>query len=158
MIRGFGRILAVGAVLAAATVLPALAGDDGPTRLRSAYPFAETLDRLRAGFGDNGLRIFAEIDHAEAARGAGLDMPPTVVLIYGNPAAGTPLMQDSPDLALDLPLRVLVRQDIGDDDAVTVVFHPNGGVRGRHGLTGDKAAALAKPEALIARAIGAQLP
>jgi hypothetical protein len=64
-----------------------------------------------AGHLDKGVTIFARIDHAEAARNAGLAMPPTQVLIYGNAKGGTPLMLGAPSIALDLPLRVLVRDD-----------------------------------------------
>jgi uncharacterized protein (DUF302 family) len=53
--------------------------------------------------------VFAEIDHAAGAKAAGLDMAPAVVVIFGNPKGGTPLMQAAPDMALDLPLRMLVR-------------------------------------------------
>ncbi|RWA53434.1 hypothetical protein AU476_14045 [Cupriavidus sp. UYMSc13B] len=60
---------------------------------------------------DKGMTIFARIDHAEAARNVGLAMPPTQVLIYGNAKRGTPLMLAAPGVALDLPLRVLVRDD-----------------------------------------------
>lgn len=67
------------------------------------------------------MSVFATIDHAEAARNAGLTMPPTRVIIFGNPKAGTPLMLKYPVLALDLPLRVLVNQD---QSGVNVIMHP----------------------------------
>ncbi|MCY0854129.1 DUF302 domain-containing protein [Cupriavidus sp. D39] len=60
---------------------------------------------------DKGMTIFARIYHAEAARNAGLAMPPTQVLIYGNAKRGTPLMLAARIVALNLPLRVLVRDD-----------------------------------------------
>jgi uncharacterized protein (DUF302 family) len=66
--------------------------------------------------------VFAVIDHAANAADAGLAMQPATVLIYGNAKGGTPIMQAVPNLALDLPLRVLVRQDAGD--RVLVLFHP----------------------------------
>lgn len=127
-------------------------------RLRSAYPFAQTLDRLRDSFAQKGIHIFAQIDHADAARSVGLEMPPTVVLIYGNPKLGTPLMQDSPDFALELPLRVLVRQDAGTDGAVFVTLARAPTLEGRHGLTAGMTAPLSGAETLIANTIGAQLP
>jgi uncharacterized protein (DUF302 family) len=73
--------------------------------------FDETLKRLREAIAERGLTLFAEIDHAANARAAGLEMPPSTVLIFGSATAGTPLMLKEPDIALELPLRVLVRGD-----------------------------------------------
>src|ERR1700676_5392653 len=73
--------------------------------------FEETLERLREAIAERGLTLFAEIDHAGNARAAGLEMPPSTVLIFGSARAGTPLMLKAPDMALELPLRVLVRDD-----------------------------------------------
>jgi uncharacterized protein (DUF302 family) len=73
--------------------------------------FAKTVDRLERACAERGLAIFARIDHAAAAAGVGLVLRPTVVLIVGNPRAGTPLMIAFPNIAIDLPLRVLVWED-----------------------------------------------
>src|SRR4051812_10903549 len=83
----------------------------GVESFASPYGFAETLDRLEATLRAKGIDVFAKIDHAAAATGVGLSMPPTVVLVFGSPRGGTPLMLEQPLLALDLPLRVLVRED-----------------------------------------------
>ena len=72
---------------------------------------AETVDRLQTVVRARGLRIFALIDHSAEAEHAGLAMPPTKLLVFGSPRAGTPLMVASPLLALDLPLKALVWQD-----------------------------------------------
>jgi uncharacterized protein (DUF302 family) len=77
----------------------------------SRYGFVQTLVRLKAAMSDAGLTLFATIDHSAAARDAGLHMPPTKVLLFGNAANGTPLMMAAPSLALELPLRLLVRVD-----------------------------------------------
>ncbi|RMH91065.1 DUF302 domain-containing protein [Lysobacter pythonis] len=69
-----------------------------------------TVAALRVAFEAKGIRVFAVIDHAGAAREAGLAMPPTKVIVFGNPKGGTPLMLAHPSLALDLPMRVLVRE------------------------------------------------
>src|SRR6266516_3185561 len=69
-----------------------------------------TLERLEAAIGSRNLTLFAQIDHSDLARGAGLTMQEAHVLIFGNPKGGTPLMIASPLLALDLPLKVLVWQ------------------------------------------------
>jgi uncharacterized protein (DUF302 family) len=80
-------------------------------KLESTDSFTDTLTRLQSTLERNGFRIFAIIDHQAAARSVGLDMPATTVLVYGNPKGGTPLMLAAPDFALELPLRVLVRED-----------------------------------------------
>jgi uncharacterized protein (DUF302 family) len=88
--------------------------------VRSNASFETTLQRLRAALAERGITLFAEIDHARNARDEGLEMPPTVVLIFGNAKAGTPLMLKAPDIALELPLRVLVREQ---PDGVTVLAY-----------------------------------
>ena len=89
---------------------------------KSAYGFADSVSRLKSALQAAGMTIFAEIDHAAGAEQAGMRMPPTLVLIYGNPKGGTPLMLQDPKLALDLPLRVLVRQDAAG--GVLIAYHP----------------------------------
>lgn len=79
--------------------------------IRSRFGFDETLAALTAALAENGLRLFATIDHAEAAASAGLELRPTTVLVFGAPAVGTRLMQACQSAGLDLPLRMLVRQD-----------------------------------------------
>ena len=71
----------------------------------------ETLDRIEAVLRQKGLTIFARIDHAGAARDAGLDMQEEQVLIFGNPAAGTTLMKEHPEIGIELPLRILAWAD-----------------------------------------------
>jgi uncharacterized protein (DUF302 family) len=69
------------------------------------------MDRLEAQVKARGMSVFARIDHAAGASSAGLALRPTEVLIFGNPAGGTPLMQAAQTIGLDLPLKVLVWQD-----------------------------------------------
>jgi uncharacterized protein (DUF302 family) len=90
----------------------------------SAEAFVPTLERLTAAIENAGLYIFARIDHTAAARESGLQMPPTVVLIYGHGRGGTPIMLAAPSAALELPLRVLVRE--GKEGQVVVSFLPVG--------------------------------
>ena len=147
---------ACGFVLAAAwtTTTPAAeAGMNETRRLESTHSFAETLQVLRTALEGKGFTIFAVIDQREAARSVGLDMPPTTLLIYGNPRGGTPLMLAAPDFALELPLKLLVREEAGGK--VLVVYTPAQAFEGRHGLPGGLAAKLAGAEPLIAAAIGA---
>ncbi|GAA1286741.1 hypothetical protein Psi02_53480 [Planotetraspora silvatica] len=76
----------------------------------SAYGHAETVRRLEQEIGSRGATIYGRVDHAANAVSAGMRMPPTVVLIFGNPRGGTLIMQSAPAAAYDLPLRVLVRE------------------------------------------------
>jgi len=78
---------------------------------QSDTTFEATLKRLREAVAERGLTLFAEIDHAGNACTTGLEMPPATVLIFGSARVGTPLMLKAPDIALDLPLRVLVREE-----------------------------------------------
>lgn len=119
--------------------------------LPSPYAFAPTLVRLSDALENAGLTIFARIDHQAAARQVGLDMPPTTVLVYGNPKGGTPLMLAAPSLALDLPMRVLVREDGGGHTLVS--FHPALTLTRAASLPDDKAAGLEKSTAIIAAAL-----
>jgi uncharacterized protein (DUF302 family) len=124
--------------------------EDG-VRLESAFGFSETIARLRSALEAKGFAIMAVIDHAAAAKAVGLAMPPTTVLIYGNPKGGTPLMLAAPDFALELPLRVLVRED--ESGQVHAVFNAAGTLEGKHGLPAGMAERLAPAESVIQSAI-----
>jgi uncharacterized protein (DUF302 family) len=67
-----------------------------------------TVARIEQALHDRGITLFARIDHAAGARAVGLELPDEVVLVFGNAAAGTPLMQADPRVGIDLPLRMLV--------------------------------------------------
>lgn len=84
---------------------------DGLTTIKSSFGPKDTMDRLEAQVKARGMSVFARIDHAAGASSAGLALRPTEVLIFGNPAGGTPLMQAAQTIGLDLPLKVLVWQD-----------------------------------------------
>jgi len=86
----------------------------------SSLAFAPTVQRLKDAIAKAGM-VFASIDHAAGAREVGMEMPPTVVMLYGNPRGGTPIMLAVPHTALDLPLRVLVREE---DGRTIVSFYP----------------------------------
>lgn len=102
----------------------------------STHNARETIDRFTAAVREAGWVVFTEIDHAAAARAAGMTLPPRVVVLFGNPAAGTPAMQEHPSLAIDLPMRVLVwenatgRVEITRNTGAYVAEH----VFGRHGI------------------------
>jgi uncharacterized protein (DUF302 family) len=100
----------------------------------SASSFDSTVARLERAAVANGLTVAATIDHAAAARKAGLTLPPTTLIIAGNPAAGTPLMVADRTIAVELPLRFLVWQ--GDDGKAHVSYDPIKSIAARHRVTG----------------------
>jgi uncharacterized protein (DUF302 family) len=117
----------------------------------SAFGFAETIDRLLKAITGAGMTLFARIDHAAGAHAAGMQMPPTEVLIYGSPKGGTPIMLAAPRAALDLPLRVLVREDTSG--RTLIGFHPVGGVLRDAGVADDLATRLDAAQRLLIDAI-----
>src|SRR4051812_31075218 len=106
---------------------------------RSVFGFAETIDRLEGEIAAGGLQVFARIDHAANASAVNLDMPSTTVIVFGNARGGTPLMLRVPALALDLPLRILARQD---SDGVVVSYHDPAAMLAAFGLPASDAAPL----------------
>ena len=74
----------------------------------STRSFTEAVSTLEAGLARRGIPVFATIDHAGGARKAGLEMPDETVIIFGNPAVGTALMQEDPRVGVALPLRILI--------------------------------------------------
>ncbi len=87
------------------------ASDRGIVDLPSRRSVDETVARLREILAAKGVTLFALVDHSGEAAKAGMVMPPTKLLIFGSPKAGTPVMLAAPSIALDLPLKILVWQD-----------------------------------------------
>ena len=85
--------------------------EHGIERISSPHDFSTTFEKLESVLKAKGLLVFAKIDFSGDAQRAGLTMPPTQMLIFGNPKGGTPVMLAAPSSAVDLPLRVLVSQD-----------------------------------------------
>ncbi len=83
----------------------------GITTIPSNHSVDETVDKLKAILQSKGVTLFALVDHSGEAEKVGLKMPPTKLLIFGSPKAGTPLMLAAPSIAIDLPLKILVSQD-----------------------------------------------
>jgi uncharacterized protein (DUF302 family) len=106
--------------------------ENGLVTLRSAHDVATTLARLTAALDAKGVTVFARIDHAAGAQSVGLALRPTTLVIFGNPAAGTPLMQVAQTAGIDLPLKVLVWRDA--DDGVWLTYNDPAWLAGRHGL------------------------
>jgi len=105
---------------------------DGLVILESGHPAAETAERIKAEIEKRGMSIFARVDHAAAARTAGMQLRPTEVLMFGSPRAGTPLMQADQTIGIDLPLKLLVWEDEGGE--VRISYNDPVWLGGRHGL------------------------
>ena len=104
------RYLFCSLILACIAITPASAGE-GMINVASAHSVPDTADRLEAILGASGMTVFARIDHAAGAQKAGKTMPPTLLLVFGNPKVGTPLMLCSPSIAIDLPQKALIWED-----------------------------------------------
>jgi uncharacterized protein (DUF302 family) len=124
----------------------------GIVRIPSQHPVATTLERLEALLKERGIMIFARIDFTGDAGRAGLTMRTEQMLIFGNPKAGTPLMQSAPTAGLDLPLKALVWEEA--DGRTSVAYNDPQYVVRRHGLEPALAANLAAVVPLIERAAG----
>ena len=124
---------------------------EGLIQLSSKYSADETLRRLQATFSEKELKVFSIVDHSGEAEKVGMKMPPTKVIIFGSPKAGTPLMLAAPSLAIDLPLKVLVAEDSGGK--VSVTYNDPEYLRDRHGVPAELIKNLAGAGTLIARAV-----
>jgi uncharacterized protein (DUF302 family) len=110
---------------------PQLAGD-GVVRVKSAYPIDETIDRLKRDIAAKGIRFFQEIDQHLLAAEAGIKVPSSTLLVFGNPPLGTQFLNASPQAGLDWPVRLLVQQDEKGD--VWAVYTDFLWIARRHGI------------------------
>lgn len=129
-----------------------MSGEDnkGLVNQLSQHSVDETVKRLKEILWDRDITLFAVIDHSGEAAKVGMEMPPTKLLIFGNPRAGTPIMQTSPSAAIDLPLKMLVAQ--GSDDRVWISWNDPEYLRHRHGFSAELVANLAGAAKLAAAA------
>ena len=124
--------------------------DTGITRMTSAHSVAQTMERLESLLKERGVMIFARIDFSGDAARAGLTLREEQMLIFGNPKAGTPLMQSVPAAGLDLPLKALVWEDA--EGHTQIAYNDPHYIIRRHGLDAALAANLAAVVPLIERA------
>ena len=117
----------------------------------SKYSVPETLDRVDALLRSKGIKIFVRVDHSGEAEKAGLKMPPTQLLIFGNPKGGTPVMLAAPTAAIDLPLKALAWQDA--DGKVWLSYNDPEYLKKRYGLTDDQIKTIAGTGSLIEQAL-----
>lgn len=129
------------------------ANESGVVRIPSNHTVAETVERLEGLLKERGVLIFARIDFSGDAARAGLAMRPEQMLIFGNPRAGTPLMEAEPAVGLDLPLKALAYED--PTGKIWVAWNDPQYIVRRHGLAAALAANLAAVVPLIERAAAA---
>jgi uncharacterized protein (DUF302 family) len=103
---------------------------DGIVDVQSNHSVDDTVTRLKTMIQEKGITLFALVDHSGEAKKAGMTMPPTKLLIFGSPKAGTPLMLAAPSIALDLPLKLLVWEDAAGK--VWISFNSPDYLRFRH--------------------------
>jgi uncharacterized protein (DUF302 family) len=109
--------------------------EEGIVKIPSRHSLDETVDKLKTILKSKGVTLFALIDHSGEAEKVGLTMPPTKLLIFGNPKGGTPLMLAAPSAAIDLPLKILVAED--SQGKVWISYNSAEYLKERHGLPQD---------------------
>jgi uncharacterized protein (DUF302 family) len=129
---------------------------EGLISVQSRFGAKETMDRLEAALRASGVSIFARIDHAKGAAAVGENLRPTELLIFGNPKAGTPLMQAQQTIGIDLPLKALVWQDAMG--AVRLSYDDPRWLAQRHGLGTKGADSVARMLALLRTLAGEAAP
>lgn len=110
------------------------ADSNGIIRVKSAHGVTETISKLETVLDENGMTIFARVNHASGAEKVGLKLRPTELLIFGNPKVGTPLMLCSQSAALDLPQKALAYED--EKGIVWLVYNDPAYMAKRHGISG----------------------
>ena len=124
---------------------------DGLITRPSPRSVIETLDRLESLLNSKNVKVFTRIDHSGEAEKAGLNMPPTQVLIFGNPKGGTPVMQANPLSAIDLPLKALAWQDA--EGKVWLTWNDPRYLKSRYGLSDEVLAPLVAATSLIEQSL-----
>jgi uncharacterized protein (DUF302 family) len=125
---------------------------DGIVSKPSPFGVAETVRKLTDAIGAVGAKVFAVIDQSAEARAVGQSLRETTLIVFGNPAGGTPVMAAAPLAAMDLPLKLLVFAD--DDGAVWMSYLDRAWLAARYGLGPELAAPLAAPSVLAAKIAG----
>lgn len=124
--------------------------DNGIVSAPSSHSVDQTVEKLKAMLRAKGVALFALVDHSGEAAKVGMTMPPTKLLVFGNPKAGTPLMLAAPSSAIDLPLKILVWED--GQGKVWISFNSPQYLQKRHGLPQELMPNIAVVETLAAKA------
>jgi len=124
--------------------------DKGLVTVPSSHSVDGTVAKLETMLAEKQVKVFAVIDHSGEAKRAGLEMPPTKVLIFGNPKGGTPLMVAAPSAAIDLPLKLLVWED--GEGKVWITYNSPQYLQERHQFPKELMANIAVIEGIAANA------
>lgn len=127
-------VIAVSLALLGGAALAQNLAVTGLTSVPSAYNVDETVNRLRDSLQDQGLTVMATVNHAANAQNANLELPPTTLIIFGNPNLGTELMQSNQTVGIDLPQKYLVWED--ETGQVQVAYNEPEYLVNRHNLQG----------------------
>ena len=127
-----------------------LTPDKGIIDRPSNHSVDQTVERLKNILQSKGVTLFALVDHSGEAEKAGMKMPPTKLLIFGSPKAGTPLMLAAPSIAIDLPLKILVWQD--PQGKVWLSYNSPDYLKDRHGLPRELLQNIAVVDTLATKA------
>jgi uncharacterized protein (DUF302 family) len=122
----------------------------GLITILAAHSVDETVEKLKQILQTKSVTLFVIVDHSGEAAKAGLSMPNTKLLIFGNPKAGTPIMLAAPSIAIDLPMKILVAED--KDGRASISYNSPSFLAERHGLSTDLMENLSVVEQLAAAA------
>lgn len=111
-----------------------LMADDGMVTVKSNHSVEATADKLESTLKEKGMTVMNRINHAAGAKEAGLELMPTEVVIFGNPKVGTPLMQCSRKVAIDLPQKALIWED--EEGEVWLAYNDPEYLKRRHNIEG----------------------
>lgn len=131
LVLSFLMILHLPATSSPAQAEVALAGD-GIVRVRSAYGFDETIELLKKDIAGKGITFFMAVDQSKLGETAGIKLPPSTLLIFGNPPLGIQFLTSNANAGLDWPVRLLVTQD--DKGQVWAVYTDFDWIKRRHGI------------------------
>ncbi|MEM6461126.1 MAG: DUF302 domain-containing protein [Pseudomonadota bacterium] len=124
--------------LAAGSIVALTAGyavaDDDLVKVPSPHSVSDTMDRLATAVEGAGAHVFARVNHAEGGASVGMDVPDNELLIFGNPALGTPVIRDAQTAGLDLPIRVVA---IETPDGTFLIYRAPEALAASHGLPAD---------------------
>jgi uncharacterized protein (DUF302 family) len=127
-----------------------LSKGEGIINIPTNHSVDQTVEKLKGILQAKGVALFALVDHSGEAERVGMKMPPTKLLIFGSPMAGTPLMLAAPSVAIDLPLKMLVWED--SNGKVWVSYNSAAYLKERHGVPQELLQNIAVVETLAAKA------
>ncbi len=143
-------LLLVGLALPVSAAVGPVEKKNGIIDIPSNHSVDETVERIENILRSKGITLFAVINHSGEAEKVGMKMPPTKLLIFGSPKAGTPLMLAAPSIAIDLPLKILVWEN--SEGKVWVSYNSPEYLKKRHGLPEDLVKNIAVVGTLAAKA------